>query len=49
MFQREKKHRVDGVGGDATIQHVNFDFRTGVLEECRGRRLATTVAPRRRS
>ena len=44
-----KKLRVDGVEVDATIQHVNFDFRTGALEECRGPRLATTAAPRRRS
>ena len=44
-----KKLRVDGVEVDPTIQHMNFDLRTGALEECRGRRLATTAAPRRRS
>ena len=43
-----KRLRVDGVEVDPTIQRMNFDLHTGVLEECRGRRLATTVAPRRR-
>ena len=44
-----KKLRVDGVEVGPTIQHMNFDLRTGALEESRGRRLATTAAPRRRS
>ena len=44
-----KRLRVDGVEVEPTIQHMNFDLRTGALEECRGRRLATTAAPRRRS